>query len=148
MKWVKVREWLGRWWKSIVVVVAAFAAFGGAFWGSLATETKFQVLGFVIGGVGTLAAALVPIWETRQLHTQISDLQNDVATAQQEKREGIEEARREGREDFLLIVDFVLKPLLDKLGPLVRSTPLSAEVQVLGWAAAIERIANANRASA
>lgn len=129
-------DWFGRWLRTILGVVGAVVAFGAGFWAfSLEDDPTGVAWLFVVGVVGTLLAVIMPIWEAKASHKTIAGLKTDVT-----------EAERKGRADLLLVVDFALRPLLEKLGILVRTRKapekavLAAELKALALAAIKEVI--------
>ncbi|WP_234754163.1 hypothetical protein [Arthrobacter ramosus] len=115
-----ILDWFGRWWKSIVIVAATAVAFFGAFWGNFA-ESSSRAAFFWTGVGGAVVAASLPILETRQLYQKIRALEAKVKVKQDQAVADVKAAKLEGRKDFLLVMDFALKPLLQKLGPMIRS---------------------------
>lgn len=75
----------------------------------------------VLGLVGTCLAVAFPIAEARESHSKIAELEKNLTDAKAAQTKAVEDAKREGRAEFLLILDFAIRPLLEKLGPLVRS---------------------------
>lgn len=129
-------EWLGRWGKIVLAVLGAILAFGSAYWASLVEDDPtLQYWLFGIGIIGTGLAVTMPISEARASHRRITELEEDLA-----------EAKREGRQELLLVVDFVIRPLLEKLGILIRielesaKNLLAAELKVLALSALKEVI--------
>lgn len=115
-------DWLGRWLKTVLAVFGAVLAFGAGFWAFSVEDDATRVAWlFVVGVLGTLLAVIMPIWETRASHRRITILEGDLKDAEEREAQAAEDAKREGREEFLLVVDFAVRPLLEKLGPLVRS---------------------------
>lgn len=116
---------LHRWAPTGFTILGTLLAFVGAYWGSysgddetpwkvLGLEIPWQVVGFGVGILGVAMAAWLPIREARATHRQIADLNDQ-----------IDKAKVDGREEFLLIVDFVLMPLIKKLGRLSRTAARS-----------------------
>ncbi|MFJ4172224.1 GAF domain-containing protein [Paenarthrobacter sp. NPDC089714] len=135
-RFLKLSAWWARWWHTLFAIVGTVMAFVGAYWGSYSGddetpwkiwifEIPWQFVGFGVGIVGVTMAAVLPVRETRALNARISTLESDVSRAEEEGREKVDQAKVEGREDFLLIVDFVLLPLLRNLGRLSRTKPQS-----------------------
>jgi hypothetical protein len=135
-RFLKMGAWWKRWWHTVLAIVGTVLSFVGAYWGSYSGddetpwkiwifEIPWQFVGFGLGVVGLTLASVLPVRETRFLNAKISALQADVERAEEEGREKVEQAKVEGREDFLLIVDFVLLPLLWNLGRLSRTQPRS-----------------------
>ncbi|XKH55532.1 hypothetical protein LG293_09670 [Citricoccus nitrophenolicus] len=116
-------RWLERWWKSVITVVAAALAFGGAFWGSLVGDNDpiLRWVLFVIGLIGAITAAAVPIGESRQLRSRIRGLETDVARVKRQGQQAEAQAKLEGRKEFLVALEAGILPLLEKLGTLVRA---------------------------
>ncbi|GAA1337725.1 hypothetical protein GCM10009611_04420 [Arthrobacter roseus] len=97
-------------------------AFAGAFWGALVeSDDTLRSWLFLAGLLGALTAVVMPINETRATHRKIAALKADLETERTTGVQAVDDAKREGREEFLLVVDFAIRPLLEKLGPLVRS---------------------------
>ncbi len=116
-------RWLDRWGKSVITVVAAALAFGGAFWGSLVDDSDpvLRWVLFGVGLVGAVTAALVPIVESRQLRSRIKGLETDVARVRRQGQQAEADAKLEGRKEFLVALEAGILPLLEKLGTLVRA---------------------------
>lgn len=107
----KFVEWVCLWARPTLGIVGAVVAFGAGFWAFRVEDAPVQTAWlFVVGVAGTLLAVIMPVWETRASNRKIAQLQGEVA-----------DAKREGRAEFLLVVDFVIRPLLEKLGTLVRA---------------------------
>lgn len=140
-------EWLGRWRRTVFAVLGAILAFGAGFWGFLG-ENNPTLRGwlFVIGLAGTILAVLMPVSEARASHRRITELETALEDAGTNASQAVEDAKRSGREAFLLVLDFAIRPLLEKLGPLVRSRRaatkinLATELKVLGLSALKELI--------
>jgi hypothetical protein len=115
-------EFFGRWWKTFLTIVGAVMVFIAGFLAFLGEDDPI-LRGWLIalGLVGTGLAVILPISETRATHRKIVALKADLDREKTNGAQAVEDAKREGREEFLLVVDFAIRPLLEKLGPLVRS---------------------------
>lgn len=109
--------------------MGAIMVFGAGFWAFLGEDDpNLRILLFALGAVGTVLAVTLPISEARASHREIARLEGKLVTAEENRVEAeadaakeVADAKREGRAEFLLVVDFAIRPLLEKLGPLVRS---------------------------
>lgn len=115
-------EFFGRWWKTFLTIVGAVMVFIAGFLAFLGEHDPI-LRGWLIalGLVGTGLAVILPISETRATHRKMTALTADLDREKTSGAQAVEDAKREGREEFLLVVDFAIRPLLEKLGPLVRS---------------------------
>lgn len=127
----RVVDWFGRWLRTILGAVGALLAFGSAFWVfAVEDDPNLPLWLFIAGLVGTLLAVIMPVWETAANHRKITKLKGEVTAA-----------KREGRAELLLVVNFVIRPLLEKLGTLVRTrrgpdkAVLAAQLKVLALSA-------------
>lgn len=73
-----------------------------------------------LGIVGAVLATVPALVEKRVAERRISSLQQQVV-----------DAKKQGRIDLLLIIDWALTPLVEQLGRLVRTTPNSTRRQLL-----------------
>lgn len=144
----KALRWLERWGKSVMTVIAAGLAFGGAFWGALVGDDQpvMRLALFGVGLVGALTAALVPIVESKQLRSRIEGLETDVRRVKRQGAQAVEEAKLVGRTEFLFALEVAVLPLLEKLGNVVRArraptkAVLAADLKGLAFSALKEVI--------
>lgn len=73
-----------------------------------------------IGIVGAVLAALPALIEKRAAERKITSLQREVV-----------DAKKQGRKDLLVIIDWALTPLVEQLGRLVRTSPGTTKRQLL-----------------
>lgn len=132
----RLAGWWQRWCHTILAIAGTVLAFIGAYWGSYSgddetpwivwgLEIPWQFVGFGVGIVGLAMASILPVRETQALNARITQLQREVDEARTDAAEQVEQARVDGREELLFIMDFVLLPLLRRLGPLTRTAPRS-----------------------
>ena len=124
-------EWLSRWWRTVLSVFGAILAFGASFFAFFGERDAIVLVWlFIAGSVGTCLAVVSPISEARESHRRIAELEEDLRDAAVIQTQAVEDAKSEGRAEFLLIVDFAIRPLLEKLGPLVRSRLVATKTEL------------------
>jgi hypothetical protein len=106
----RIRRWFSAWWTTILAGIGAIAAVGGPFWGNFTTDEAARWTAFIVGAVGALVALTIPIREKILLRRRVATLEDEVAAA-----------TVQGRADFQYTLNFLLVPLLRRLGRLARA---------------------------
>lgn len=113
------RGWFRRWvWSGLSVLGAVAALVGPTVSGTVGEPERF--LWLAVGIVGAILATIPALLEKRTAERRITSLQGQVV-----------DAKKQGRKDLLVIIDWALTPLVEQLGRLVRTTPSSHRRQLL-----------------
>lgn len=90
-------------------------ALAGPYFGQLSDSPKWQGIGLIIGVIGVLAAAVLPVFETFRHQSEIGEANRKLDEAIENGAELETEAEIRAREDYLLLIDWTLGPLTKKL---------------------------------
>lgn len=110
-----MRRWV---WSGLSVIGAVAALVGPTVSGTVGEPERYIWLG--AGVAGAVLATLPALVEKRAAERRIKSLQQDVVNA-----------KKQGRQDLLVIIDWALTPLVEQLGRLVRTGPNSTRRQLL-----------------
>lgn len=111
-----VLGWIADWGWTVVAGVGAVLAVGGPFWGNFRTDETERWIAFIVGAIGALVALAIPLREKLQMRGRIAELEGEVKAA-----------KVLGRAEFQYSLNYLLTPLLWKLGRLARTRPGTAE---------------------
>lgn len=103
-------RWLDSWWRLLVAAGGAVLALTGPYFGALSDNPVWQIVGLVVGIVGLLASAVFPLIEKLRNNRELQELRDSIA-----------ETETKARADFLLLVEFSLTPLVQKLAKVVHT---------------------------
>lgn len=116
----RFERWVKRWGVTTASIIAAGAAAYGAIFVSLVGEDARWIF-ISTALVGAVVAAGLPAIETKKLNDKIVQRDQDLAAANQSAADVRRAALKEGRADFIFVLDKAVQPLLRKLGPVIRA---------------------------
>lgn len=114
------------WWPAVAAAIGGVLALAGPYFGQLSDKPAVQGVGLLVGVIGVIAAAVSPVYETFRHKNAMRDAKvaADVALreanharldAEKDANRREVEAEIYAREQFLLLIDWSLIPLVRKL---------------------------------